>query len=177
MLHRSICRDPKGRAHRRSRWWRRRSLRRGSAAVYLDVHHPEIEEFLEIRKPSGDFNRKSLNLHHGISISDAFMDADSLASALDEGWSGRRSLDEVLAEHQSTRDRRAKPMYDFTCQLATLEPAPPHMRQLFGALNGNREATSEFYSALTGSSPLPAFMNPKNLDRIISGKAAAERAD
>ena len=49
------------------------SLRRGSAAVYLDIHHPEIEEFLEIRKPSGDFNRKSLNLHHGISITDEFM--------------------------------------------------------------------------------------------------------
>jgi len=51
------------------------SLRRGSAAVYLDVHHPEIEEFLEIRKPSGDFNRKSLNLHHGINITDDFMEA------------------------------------------------------------------------------------------------------
>jgi ribonucleoside-diphosphate reductase alpha chain len=51
------------------------SLRRGSAAVYLDVHHPEIEEFLEIRKPSGDFNRKSLNLHHAINISDDFMEA------------------------------------------------------------------------------------------------------
>ena len=51
------------------------SLRRGSAAVYLDIHHPEIDEFLEIRKPSGDFNRKSLNLHHGISISDEFMHA------------------------------------------------------------------------------------------------------
>jgi len=51
------------------------SLRRGSAAVYLDVHHPEIEEFLEIRKPSGDFNRRSLNLHHGINITDAFMEA------------------------------------------------------------------------------------------------------
>ncbi|XBQ14845.1 MAG: ribonucleoside-diphosphate reductase subunit alpha [Oceanicaulis sp.] len=51
------------------------SLRRGSAAAYLDVHHPEIEEFLEIRKPSGDFNRKSLNLHHGINITDAFMEA------------------------------------------------------------------------------------------------------
>ena len=49
------------------------SLRRGSAACYLDVHHPEIEEFLEIRKPSGDFNRKSLNLHHGINITDDFM--------------------------------------------------------------------------------------------------------
>jgi len=51
------------------------SLRRGSAAVYLDVHHPEIEEFLEIRKASGDFNRKALNLHHGINITDEFMQA------------------------------------------------------------------------------------------------------
>jgi len=51
------------------------SLRRGSAAVYIDVHHPEIEEFLEIRKPSGDFNRKSLNLHHGINLTDEFMEA------------------------------------------------------------------------------------------------------
>jgi ribonucleoside-diphosphate reductase alpha chain len=51
------------------------SLRRGSAAVYLDVHHPEIEEFLEIRKASGDFNRKSLNLHHGINVTDEFMEA------------------------------------------------------------------------------------------------------
>jgi len=51
------------------------SLRRGSAAVYLDIFHPEIEEFLEIRKASGDFNRKSLNLHHGISITDEFMHA------------------------------------------------------------------------------------------------------
>ncbi|MEM0985344.1 MAG: ribonucleoside-diphosphate reductase subunit alpha [Pseudomonadota bacterium] len=51
------------------------SLRRGSAACYLDIHHPEIEEFLEIRKPSGDFNRKSLNLHHGINITDEFMEA------------------------------------------------------------------------------------------------------
>ena len=51
------------------------SLRRGSAAVYLDIHHPEIEEFIEIRKPSGDFNRKGLNLHHGICVTDAFMEA------------------------------------------------------------------------------------------------------
>ena len=51
------------------------SLRRGSAAVYLDINHPEIEEFLEIRKASGDFNRKALNLHHGVLITDAFMEA------------------------------------------------------------------------------------------------------
>lgn len=60
------------------------SLRRGSAAVYLDVHHPEIEEFLEIRKPAGDFNRKSLNLHHGLNLTDEFMIAvrDDLPFAL-----------------------------------------------------------------------------------------------
>src|SRR5271156_2992754 len=51
------------------------SLRRGSAAVYIDIWHPEIEEFVEIRKPSGDFNRKSLNLHHGVCITDEFMEA------------------------------------------------------------------------------------------------------
>jgi ribonucleoside-diphosphate reductase alpha chain len=52
------------------------SLRRGSAAVYLPVSHPEIEEFIEIRRPTGgDPNRKALNLHHGILLSDAFMRA------------------------------------------------------------------------------------------------------
>lgn len=52
------------------------SLRRGSAAVYLDIWHPEIEEFVEIRKPTGgDANRRSLNLHHGVMVDDAFMEA------------------------------------------------------------------------------------------------------
>lgn len=48
--------------------------RRGSYATYQDISHPEIEEFLELRKPSGgDIHRKCLNLHHGINISDKFM--------------------------------------------------------------------------------------------------------
>jgi ribonucleoside-diphosphate reductase alpha chain len=52
------------------------SLRRGSAAVYLPIAHPEIEEFVEIRRPTGgDPNRKALNLHHGILVSDDFMRA------------------------------------------------------------------------------------------------------
>jgi ribonucleoside-diphosphate reductase alpha chain len=51
------------------------SLRRGSAAVYLDVDHPEIEEFIDIRRPTGDANRRSLNIHHGVNITDAFMEA------------------------------------------------------------------------------------------------------
>lgn len=52
------------------------SLRRGSAAVYLPVSHPEIEEFVELRRPTGgDPNRKALNLHHGVVVPDAFMRA------------------------------------------------------------------------------------------------------
>lgn len=52
------------------------NLRRGSAAVYLPVWHPEIEEFVELRRPTGgDPNRKALNLHHGVLVPDAFMEA------------------------------------------------------------------------------------------------------
>jgi 2-polyprenyl-6-methoxyphenol hydroxylase-like FAD-dependent oxidoreductase len=101
-------------------------------------------------------------------ISDAFTDAEALATALDDGWSGRRLLDDALAGYQSGRDRRVKPMYDFTCQLAKLEPPPPPMQQLFAALRSNQDATNQFYSAITGSLPLPVFMNPGNLDRIMA---------
>ncbi len=59
------------------------SLRRGSAAVYLPISHPEVEEFIEIRRPTGgDPNRKALNLHHGILVPDAFM----RAVEADEPW-------------------------------------------------------------------------------------------
>ena len=59
------------------------SLRRGSAACYLPIDHPEIEEFIEMRRPTGgDPNRKALNLHHGVLVSDAFM----RAVELDEQW-------------------------------------------------------------------------------------------
>nr|MCU0985347.1 ribonucleoside-diphosphate reductase subunit alpha [Acetobacteraceae bacterium] len=59
------------------------SLRRGSAAVYLPLSHPEIEEFVEIRRPTGgDPNRKALNLHHGVLVPDAFM----RAVEADEPW-------------------------------------------------------------------------------------------
>lgn len=52
------------------------SLRRGSAAVYIDIHHPEVKEFVNMRKPTGgDPDRKCLNLHHGVVIDDKFMQA------------------------------------------------------------------------------------------------------
>jgi 2-polyprenyl-6-methoxyphenol hydroxylase-like FAD-dependent oxidoreductase len=104
--------------------------------------------------------------------SDAFIDADALTNALDDGWSGRRTLDDALAAYQARRDQRVKPMYDFICQMATLEPPPPEMQQLFAALRGNQEATNQFYSAITGSRSLPSFMNPENLGRIVASANA-----
>jgi ribonucleoside-diphosphate reductase alpha chain len=62
--------------------YRQGKTRKGSYAAYLDVSHPDIIEFLHIRVPTGDINRKCLNIHHAINITDAFM--DSVAS--DKDW-------------------------------------------------------------------------------------------
>jgi ribonucleoside-diphosphate reductase alpha chain len=76
------------------------SLRRGSAACYIPVHHPEIEEFLEMRRPTGgDPNRKALNLHHGVLISDAFM----RAVEADEDWALVSPKDGALVKKVSAR--------------------------------------------------------------------------
>ena len=77
------------------------SLRRGSAACYLPVWHPEIEEFVEMRRPTGgDPNRKALNLHHGILISDAFM----RAVEADEEWALLSPHDGSVQERVSARN-------------------------------------------------------------------------
>ena len=64
--------------------------RRGSYAAYLDISHPEIEEFLDVRKPTGgDTNRKSINLHHGVVVPDSFMELIHAATKypdFDDGW-------------------------------------------------------------------------------------------
>jgi len=76
------------------------SLRRGSAAIYLPIDHPEVEEFIEIRRPTGgDHNRKALNTHHGIAISDEFMEAVEK----DEMWPLRSPKDRSIVREVSAR--------------------------------------------------------------------------
>jgi ribonucleoside-diphosphate reductase alpha chain len=124
------------------------SLRRGSAACYLDISHPEIEEFLEIRKPSGDFNRKALNLHHGVLISDAFMEAVKAG----EEWTLRSPKD---GSERGTVDARALFQKLVETRLATGEPyiifidqvnrsMPKHHREL-----GLKVSTSNLCSEIT----------------------------
>ena len=77
------------------------SLRRGSAACYLPIDHPEIEEFIEMRRPTGgDPNRKALNLHHGILVSDAFM----RAVETDEKWALKSPADGTVQQTISARN-------------------------------------------------------------------------
>lgn len=77
------------------------SLRRGSAAIYLPVWHPEIEEFVELRRPTGgDPNRKALNLHHGILIPNRFMEAVER----DEEWALKSPHDGHIVDRVKARD-------------------------------------------------------------------------
>jgi len=124
------------------------SLRRGSAACYLDVSHPEIEEFLEIRKPSGDFNRKALNLHHGVLVTDDFMEAVRAG----EPWDLRSPKDGSV---RATLDARSLFQKLVETRLATGEPyivfsdtvnrmMPKHHRDL-----GLKVSTSNLCSEIT----------------------------
>ncbi len=124
------------------------SLRRGSAACYLDVSHPEIEEFLEIRKPSGDFNRKALNLHHGVLLTDDFMQAvaDGAEFHLRSPKDGSvratvdaRSLFQKLVE---TRLATGEPYIIFSDTVNRMMPA--HHREL-----GLKVSTSNLCSEIT----------------------------
>ncbi|MDJ0683563.1 MAG: ribonucleoside-diphosphate reductase subunit alpha [Alphaproteobacteria bacterium] len=77
------------------------SLRRGSAAVYLPIWHPEVEEFIEIRRPTGgDPNRKALNLHHGILVTDDFM----RAVETDDEWALTSPKDHAVVRKVRARD-------------------------------------------------------------------------
>ena len=92
------------------------SLRRGSAACYLPIDHPEIEEFIEMRRPTGgDVNRRSLNLHHGVLVSDDFM----RAVETDSQWALRSPKDRSV---QSTISARNLWIRLLTARVETGEP-------------------------------------------------------
>ena len=69
--------------------YRQGRTRRGSYAAYLSIDHPDILNFLEMRKPTGDQNLRALNLHHGVNIPDAFMEIiekSMLDRNFDDSW-------------------------------------------------------------------------------------------
>jgi 2-polyprenyl-6-methoxyphenol hydroxylase-like FAD-dependent oxidoreductase len=133
-----------------------------------------------LRKPYGkgwvlvgdaSYNRDPITAQ---GISDAFMDAEALVETLSTWLSGNDVFDDRLAVHESSRNERVRPMYEFTTQLAALEPPPPKMQALFGALRGNQEATNAFLSAITGAIPLADFMSNESIARIMAAPTEVE---
>lgn len=106
-------------------------------------------------------------------ISDAFRDAEALVAALDAALSGRRGYDEAMSEYHQIRDERALPMFEFTCDLARLQPPPREMQQLLAAVAASQDAMDGFVSVVAGTLPVPDFFGPENAARIMSGATSA----
>ena len=96
-------------------------------------------------------------------INDAFRDAERCATALDDVFTGKRSFDEAMAGYQRDRDSQVEGMYEFTCQLATLEPPPPQMQQLIGAIQGNQRAMDAFAQMNAGT------ISPAKFGAVVAG--------
>ena len=108
-------------------------------------------------------------------IVDAFRDAELLAIAADAWRSGACSYKAAMTEYQSKRDTQALPMFGFTCQVASLEPPPPGLLELLGAVHGNQEAMDQFCRVNAGIISPPEFFAESNVSRIF-GAAQARRA-
>jgi flavin-dependent dehydrogenase len=101
-------------------------------------------------------------------IHDAFRDAELCATALDEAFSGARSYDDAMADYQTARDQQVLPMYEFTTELATLQPAPPQMQELLATMEGNQDAMDGFARVNAGVTSPAEFFSPENVESIMS---------
>jgi flavin-dependent dehydrogenase len=110
----------------------------------------------------------------GLGISDAFRDAEFLADALVNGLSGRRPLDDALAEYERRRNEAAMPAYDLNCRMANLRGTTPKTQQLYLGLRHNQGATDRFIGALMGSVPISEFFSAVSDGPSPQGRQATE---
>ena len=105
----------------------------------------------------------------GQGIQDAFRDAELVVTSLDAALGGARSYAEAMTAYQAARDEQALPMYEYTCQLAALEPPPPDLVRLLTAVSGNQDAMDEFARLNAGVVSPAAFFAPDNVARLVRG--------
>jgi len=104
----------------------------------------------------------------GQGIMDAFHDAELCAVVLDRAFSGAQPFDAAMSEYHRARDARVAAMYEFTCMLATLEPPPPDMQHLFGAIHGNQRAMDAFARMNAGTISPAEFFAPENVNAMTA---------
>jgi flavin-dependent dehydrogenase len=102
-------------------------------------------------------------------ITDALHSAELLADAIDSGLSGHEPLDIALERYEQQRNDAAFPLYEFTCQLASLAPPPLEMQRLFAALKGNQGQTNRFFGLFAQTVSIPEFFAAENMERIFGG--------
>ena len=102
-------------------------------------------------------------------ITDAFRDAEGLATAIDAGLAGHRPLGDALAAYEQQRNTAVQAMYAFTCQLAALEPPSPATLQLYTALRGNQAAINRFFGTIAGTVAIEEFFAPEHLQHLFEG--------
>jgi len=105
-------------------------------------------------------------------INDAFRDAERLAGAVGEALGGARPFEAAMADYQQARDAQVASMYDFTCELATLQPPPPERAQLLAAIAGRQWAMDGFAQMNAGTISPAQFLSPQNIAAIMAGAAA-----
>ena len=109
-------------------------------------------------------------------MSDAFRDAELCSTAIDAAFTGRATYSDAMAHYQAERDRQVLPVYEFTTQLATLEPPPPEMQQLLGAIHGNQPAMDAFVSLTAGTLSPAEFFAPEYLGPLMAAAAGPPAA-
>ncbi len=100
-------------------------------------------------------------------ITDALHDAEDVADAVHRGLADGAS-DEHLRVYAERRDEKVMPMYEFTLQMAALEPPPPDLAALLEALQGQPDHINRFLGVLAATVPVTEFMAPENLEHILS---------
>jgi 2-polyprenyl-6-methoxyphenol hydroxylase-like FAD-dependent oxidoreductase len=96
-------------------------------------------------------------------ITDAFQDAEMVAAAVHAGLSGEATMEAGLQRYEERRDRDRMGIFEFTCQLASLEPPPPEMLHLLGAIHRDRAASNRFVSLIAGTESFESFFAAANL--------------
>lgn len=101
-------------------------------------------------------------------IHDAFRDAELCARGLVEHLRDGHPWGEAMSAYQHERDAAVRPMYELTCQLATLEPPPPEQQRLFAAVAGDRAASDDFARVNAGTISPAVFFAPENVARLMA---------
>jgi len=160
--------------------YRQGTTRKGSYAAYMDIDHPDIIEFIQMRVPTGDVNRKNLNLHHAVNISDHFM----VAVRNNEMWNLKDPNDDTVRDSMparklwemvlETRYRTGEPYLNF---IDTANRALPEAQQKLGLKIHGSNLCNEIHLATNEERTAVCCLSSLNLEKYDEWKESTIVAD